>query len=270
MPWKNRYLGNPVLSGLGRLFFRCPAKDFHCGIRGYSRDAFRRMDLRTTGMEFASEMVVKATLLGMRVEEVPTTLRPDGRSRPPHLRPWRDGWRHLRFMLLYSPDWLFLYPGLTALIIGAALGAWLVPGPRVVGGIGFDVHTLLYAALAVILGFQAITVALFARTFASAEGLLPGDGWHRQLVRLVTLEVGVLAGAALFLVGLCGSAYAAFGWGRQGFGALDVRATLREVIPSVVAMVIGLQIALASFFLSVLGLKVRGLEAPPDVDADRS
>jgi hypothetical protein len=218
------------------------------------------MDLRTTGMEFASEMVVKATLLRMRVEEVPTTLRPDGRSRPPHLRPWRDGWRHLRFMLLYSPDWLFLYPGLAALILGAAVGAWLLPGPRLVGNIGFDVHTLLYAALAVILGFQAITVGLFARTFASAEGLLPGDGWHRRLVRLVTLEVGVLVGATLFALGLGGSVYAVLGWGRHGFGALDVSATLRDVIPSIVAMVLGLQVALASFFLSVLGLKVRGLE----------
>jgi hypothetical protein len=228
------------------------------------------MELRTTGMEIASEMVVKATVLRMRVEEVPTTLRPDGRSRPPHLRPWRDGWRHLRFMLLYSPDWLFLYPGLSVMVAGLAVGAWLLPGPRVVAGLGFDVHTLLYAAVAVILGFQAITFAAFARTFASAEGLLPGDGWHRKLVRLVTLEVGVLTGAACFIAGLGGSAYAVLGWGREGFGALDVSATLRAVIPSVVAMVIGLQVALASFFLSVLGLKVRGLEPAADADVDRT
>ncbi len=267
MPWKNRYIGNPVLTSIGRLFFGSPAHDFHCGLRGYSLEAFRRMDLRTTGMEFASEMVIKATLLAMRIAEVPTTLGRDGRSSPPHLRPWRDGWRHLRFMLLYSPDWLFLFPGLVLLFAGLAVGAWLVPGPRQLLGVVFDVHTLLYAALAVILGFQAVSFAAFARTFASAEGLLPGTGWHRRLVRIVTLEVGVLAGMALFLAGLGGSIYAVLGWRRHAFGELDVGRTLREVIPSVLAMVLGLQVALSSFFLSVLGLKVRPLE--PTARAER-
>jgi glycosyltransferase involved in cell wall biosynthesis len=265
MPWKNRYIGNPILSGLGRLFFGCRARDFHCGLRGFTRDAFIRMDLRTTGMEFASEMVIKATLMRMRVAEVPTTLRRDGRSRPPHLRPWRDGWRHLRFMLLYTPDWLFLYPGLCLVAAGFGVGAWLASGPRQVGGVVFDVHTMLYASLAVILGFQAVSFAAFSRTFAAAEGLLPGTGWHQRLVRLVTLEVGAIAGLLLFMLGLGGSIYEVLGWKRQAFGNLEVGTTLRGVIPSVLAMVLGLQLAMSSFFLSILGLRVRKLEgsAPP-------
>ena len=154
MPPLHRYLGNPVLSGLGRLFFLCPAGDLHCGLRGFSRDAFERMKLQTTGMEFASEMVVKATLLGLRIAEVPTTLSPDGRSRPPHLRSWRDGWRHLRFMLLFSPRWLFLYPGLLLMLAGLGVGGWLLPEERQLGETTLDVHTLAYAALSVLLGFQ--------------------------------------------------------------------------------------------------------------------
>ena len=264
MPWKNRYIGNPILSGLGRLLFGCHTRDFHCGLRGFAHDAFLRMDLRTTGMEFASEMVIKATLMGMRVAEVPTTLRRDGRSRPPHLRPWRDGWRHLRFMLLFSPDWLFLYPGLCMVFAGFGIGAWLASGPREVGGVVFDVHTMLYASLAMILGFQAVSIAVFARTFASAEGLLPESGWHARLVRVVTLEVGATAGLLLFLLGLGGSVYEVLDWKRSGFGPLDVGHTLRGVIPSVLAMVLGLQITMSSFFLSILGLGVRKLAGPEE------
>jgi len=267
MPWKNRYIGNPLLSRLGRTLFGCPVRDFHCGLRGFTRDAFERMDLHTTGMEFASEMVIKTTLMGMRVAEVPTTLRPDGRSRPPHLRPWRDGWRHLRFMLLYSPDWLFLYPGLFLVFAGLGVGGWLAAGPRHIGGVQFDVHTILYASLAVILGFQAVSFAAFARTFAIAEGLLPGTGWQTRLVRILTLEVGATAGLMLFLVGLGGSVYEVLRWKKLGFGPLDVGSTLRGVIPSILAMALGLQIAMSSFFLSILGLSVRKLEgtdAKPD------
>ena len=170
MPWKNRYIGNPVLSGIGIVLFSCPVSDFHCGLRAYTVEAFRKMDLRTTGMEFASEMVIKATLLKMRIAEVPTTLSPDGRSRPPHLRPWRDGWRHLRFMFLCSPRWLFLYPGLAMIAAGLGLGAWLLPSRREVFGVELDVHTLLYAAIAVVVGFQAVAFALFARVFRAFAG----------------------------------------------------------------------------------------------------
>ncbi|HEV2722568.1 MAG TPA: glycosyltransferase family 2 protein, partial [Thermoanaerobaculia bacterium] len=156
MPPLHRWLGNPVLSGIGRLFFRSPVRDFHCGLRGFSKAAYERMELRTTGMEFASEMVVKATLLGMRVDEVPIVLHPDGRSHPPHLRSWRDGWRHLRFLLLYSPRWLFLYPGFVLMLLGAVVAGWLLPRPRTLGGVTFDVQTLLYAGMAIVIGFQAV------------------------------------------------------------------------------------------------------------------
>jgi len=264
MPWKNRYLGNPVLTGVGRLFFRCPARDFHCGLRGFSAEAFRRMDLRTTGMEFASEMVIKSTLLGLKITEVPTTLGKDGRSRPPHLRPWRDGWRHLRFMLLYSPDWLFLYPGLLLLTVGALVGGWLLPGPRHVLGVELDVHTLLYAALAVIVGFQAVAFASFTKVFAAAEGLLPDGGRHRRLLDHVTLEAGLVVGLLLMALGLVGSLGEVLRWGREDFGPLDVRVTLRGVIPAVLALTIGLQVALSSFFLSILQLKVRRVGVVPE------
>src|SRR6267378_7884160 len=175
MPPLHRYLGNPVLTGIGRLFFKSPVGDFHCGLRAFRRDAIERLDLRTHGMEFASEMVVKATAFGLRVTEIPTTLSPDGRDRAPHLRTWRDGWRHLRFLLLYSPRWLFLYPGGLLMIIGLLVGLLLLRGPLTVGGVNFDVHTLLYAAMAVIIGFQAIVFAMFTKVFAMSEGLLPED-----------------------------------------------------------------------------------------------
>jgi glycosyltransferase involved in cell wall biosynthesis len=254
MPWKNRYLGNPLLSGLGRLMFRSPVRDFHCGLRGYSVEAYRRLDLRTTGMEYASEMVIKATLCGLRMTEVPTTLSPDERGRPPHLRPWRDGWRHVRFMLLYSPRWLFLVPGLVLMALGLAVAAWLLPGARVVGHVRFDVHTLLYAAMAVVIGFQAVAFAVFTKVFAISEGLLPEDPWLRRVARYVSVETGLVLGCVLFFSGLAGSAYALGTWGLQAFSDLDPQRTLRTVIPAVTALVLGGQVILASFFLSILGL----------------
>ncbi len=166
MPFLHRYLGNPVLSGIGRLFFHIPVGDFHCGLRGFTKAAYERMDLHSTGMEFASEMVLKASLLELRITEVPTILSPDGRSRPPDLRTWRDGWRHLRFMLLYSPRWLFLYPGFILIALGFLGMLWLWPGPRQVYGVSFDIHTFLYAAMAVLIGFQAVSFAMFSKIFA--------------------------------------------------------------------------------------------------------
>lgn len=260
MPWKNRYIGNPVLSGIGKLFFKCPANDFHCGLRGYSASAFRQMDLRTTGMEFASEMVIKATLRGMRITEVPTTLSPDGRSRPPHLKPWRDGWRHLRFMLLYSPRWLFLYPGAFLIISGLILGLRLVISPLSIGGVVFDVHTLLYSAMAVMIGFFAFSFAIFTKIYAIAEGLLPADPRIDRLRQVVTLERGLIVGSLLLVAGLIGSVASVLHWQSQGFGPLDSEVTLRAVIPAFLAIAIGVQIIFSSFFLSVLDLKVRPLE----------
>jgi hypothetical protein len=257
MPVLNRYLGNPVLTGIGRLFFRTPMGDFHCGLRGFSKAAVERMDLHTTGMEFASEMVVKASLLEMRIAEVPTTLSPDGRSRPPHLRRWRDAWRHFRFMLLYSPRWLFLYPGLALMIAGLVVGGWLLPGPRRGGDVTFDVHTLLYAAMSVLLGFQAVIFAVFTKVFAISEGLLPPDPRLDRLFRVVTLETGLLVGGLLIVLGLAGSAYAVLSWERTSFGPLNPGETLRMIIPAMLAMVLGCQILFSSFFLSVLGMKRR-------------
>ena len=254
MPPLHRYLGNPVLTGIGRLFFHAPCGDFHCGMRGFSKSAVARMDLRTTGMEFASEMVVKANLYNMRIAEVPTTLSPDGRSRSPHLRSWRDGWRHLRFLLLYSPRWLFLYPGLLLILVGLLTGLWLFPGPRTIGSITFDVHTLLYSAVAIFIGFQSISFAAFTKLFAINEGLLPLDSRLEKCFSIFTLERGLGVGGALAIVGLIVSAYALFTWGQKSFGPLDPVSTLRLVIPAALALSLGCQIVLSSFFLSVLGI----------------
>jgi hypothetical protein len=257
MPWKNRYIGNPILSSIGRLFFHCPAKDFHCGLRGYAMDAFRKMDLQTTGMEYASEMVIKSTLLGLKICEVPTTLGRDGRSRPPHLRPWRDGWRHLRFMLLYSPRWLFLVPGLLFILVGALFGSLLIRGPLYVGHVRLNVHSLLYCAAAIEIGSQGIAFAIFSKVYAIAQGLLPPDKRLSRLFRVFTLEVGVISGALLLILGLAGSMAALLWWRSSGYGTLDVDRVLRLVVPSILAITLGFQVILSSFFLSVLGLGIR-------------
>ena len=258
MPPLHQYFGNPALTRLGRLFFRNRnVGDFYCGLRGFRKQAYERMGLRTTGMEFATEMFVKATLLKMRVSEVPTTLSPDGRSRPPHLRTWRDGWRTLRFFLLYSPRWLFLYPGLGLMLLGTLLGVWLLPASRTVAGVTFDVHTLLYAAVFVLLGFQAIAFAVFTKLFAISEGLLPPDPTLDKAFRYITLEVGLVLGALLILLGLGVSIYAVGFWRSQHFGALDYAQTMRLVIPASLFLTLGVQTVFASFFLSVLGLRRR-------------
>jgi glycosyltransferase involved in cell wall biosynthesis len=255
MPALHRYLGNPGLSSLGRLFFRSPFGDFHCGLRAFSKSAYARMGLHTTGMEFASEMVVKATLLKLSLAEVPTTLAPDGRTRKPHLRTWRDGWRHLRFLLLYSPRWLFLYPGLVLMTVGTLLGLWLLASPRSVGHVVFDVHTLLYAAVSVLLGFQAIAFAVFTKIFAISEGLLPPDPTLDRLFQHITLEVGLAIGALLTIAGLGASVYAVAAWGSRHFGQLDYSQTMRLVILAALFLTLGAQTIFASFFLSVLGLR---------------
>ncbi len=254
MPPLHRYLGNPVLSGIGRLFFHSPCGDFHCGLRGFSKDAIDRLDLRTTGMEFASEMVVKATLHGLRIAEVPTTLSPDGRTRPPHLRSWRDGWRHLRFLLLYSPRWLFLYPGMTLLLAGLAIILWLLPGPRKVGPVVLDVHTMLGGATLVLIGFQSVAFAILAKVFAVNSGLMPWTPGFRRIFDWITLETGLVVGTLLILGGLVGISAMFLIWDQYGFGPLDPQKTLRWAIPAVTATALGFQIVLFSFFFSMLGL----------------
>jgi glycosyltransferase involved in cell wall biosynthesis len=257
MPPLHRYLGNPVLTTVGRILFRSPVGDFHCGLRAFRKDSVEKMRLQTTGMEFASEMVVKATLHGMKIAEVPTTLSLDGRSRPPHLRSWRDGWRHLRFLLLFSPRWLFLYPGSLLMIIGLGAGIWLWSGPKMIGRVTLDVHTLFYAAVAIIIGFQAVIFALFTKIFAISKRLLPEDRRLTKMFRYVTLEVGLITGSIVFLLGLIGSIYSFYLWEGNSFGPLIPSSMLRIVIPSGAALALGCQIILSSFFLSVLGLKRR-------------
>jgi len=257
MPPLHRYLGNPVLTTIGRIFFRSPCGDFHCGLRGFSKAAILNLDLQTTGMEFASEMVVKATLQRLHIAEVPTTLSPDGRTRAPHLRSWRDGWRHLRFLLLYSPRWLFLFPGALLMLLGLLTMLWLLPVPRVVAGVTFDVHTLLYAAAAIIIGFQAILFAVFTKVFAISEGLLPPDKRLESLFRYITLESGLIIASLLILAGLSGTAYAYWFWDQLSFGNLDPARTMRIVIPAVTALTVGCQTLFSSFFLSILGLRRR-------------
>ncbi len=254
MPALHRYFGNPLLTGIGRLLFKSPSGDFHCGLRGFRKDAAQRMNLQTTGMEFASEMVVKATLLGMRVAEVPTTLSPDGRSRPPHLRSWRDGWRHLRFLFLYSPRWLFLYPGLLLMLAGVLVGLWILPAPRTIGNVTFDVHTLLYAAAAVFIGYQSVTFAVFTKIFAVNEGLMPQDPRLNKMFRYVTLEVGLAVGFFLIVLGVLGTVGAIRDWEARSFGPLEPTRMLRLTIPAVLSLTLGCQVVLSSFFLSVLGL----------------
>jgi glycosyltransferase involved in cell wall biosynthesis len=255
MPPLHRYLGNPVLTAIGRLFFGGPCGDFHCGMRGFTKEAVERMDLHTTGMEFASEMVVKANLYRMRIAEVPTILFPDGRSGAPHLRSWRDGWRHLRFLLLYSPRWLFFYPGLLLMSFGLGVGVWLLSGPRVVGSLTLDVHTLWYAVLAILIGFQSVVFSVFTKAFAMNEGLLPEDPQLRRWFRYVTLEVGLVVGVVLVMLGMLGSVYALSEWSARSFGPLDPTKTLRVIAPSILSLALGCQIVFSSFFLSVLGLK---------------
>ena len=263
MPWKNRYIGNPVLSRIGQMLFPSPLGDFHCGIRGFSKEAFVRMDLRTTGMEFASEMVIKATQMKMRLAEVPTTLSPDGRSRPPHLRPYRDGWRHLRFMLLFSPNWIFLYPGLVLMILSAVLGALLVKGPLALFGHELNVNTLIYCAFSLLIGFQAVMFSLLSRIYAVQENLYPITDLYKSMFKAIKLESGLIVGLALLLAGLVTAAYTVLSWKHNGFGAMDLARTSRIVIPAATSLALGIEIMLFSFFLSTLGLSVRHYTIAP-------
>jgi len=254
MPPLHQYLGNPVLTGIGRLFFHSPCRDFYCGLRGFTKSAFEHMDLRTTGMEFAGEMVVKASLFGMSVCEIPTTLSPDGRAGKSHLRSWHDGFRGLRFFLLYSPRWLFFYPGLALLLMGLAIALWLLPGPRRVGHTFLDIHTLLYAVVAILIGFQAVLFAVFTKVFGISEGLLPEDQRMVRAFRLFNLERGLLGGATLLVIGIGIACYSAYLWNRSGLGPMNPFMLVRLVAAALLSITLGVQIILSTFFLSILGL----------------
>ena len=255
MPPLHKYLGNPVLSFIGRLFFPSAVGDFHCGLRGFRRDSAIALGLQATGMEFASEMVVKATLAKQKVTEVPTPLAKDGRSRPPHLRSWRDGWRHLRFLLLFSPRWLFFYPGLLLLVAGLGLGAAVATGPLTIGGVSFDVDTLVACGAAVDIGFQAVLFWLFTQVYAGSEGFLPTQPRVQTLLGKLSLERGLLTGAAVGVAGLVGLVFSLTDWQSQSFGHLNYEHALRLMVPSVTALVLSCQLILGTFFLSILGIK---------------
>ena len=257
MPALHRYLGNPVLTAVGRILFRSPVKDFHCGLRGFRREAILELDLRTTGMEFASEMVVKATLNKLNIVEVPTTLSPDGRSRAPHLRRWHDGWRHLRFLLLYSPRWLFLYPGMILFLVGLVFGGVLLAGPIQIGEHALDVSALVYAMAAVLIGFQAILFAAFSRAFVANEGLMPPSPGMQKAFKVLNLERGLIIGFLLLIVGVALAIYGFIHWGSSDFGALDARGAIRLAVPAATLSVLGFETIMGSFFLSVLGLSRR-------------
>jgi glycosyltransferase involved in cell wall biosynthesis len=255
MPSLHRYAGNPILSGVGRLFFKSPIGDFHCGLRAFRRKSIEQLRLQMLGMEFASEMIVKATIFGLRLTEIPTTLAPDGRLRASHLRTWRDGWRHLRFLLVYSPRWLFLYPGALIFALGIVATFWLLPGPRTISNVTFDVDTLLFSAMAILVGFQSIIFAAFTEVFAVTQGLLPQDVRFAKFFQHAKLETGLIVGMALFLVGVgmwvAGLRY----WSSMHFGPLNPTSVLRIVIPGILCLTLGFQIILSSFFLSVLSME---------------
>lgn len=258
MPPLHRYLGNPVLSNIGRLFFRSPIRDFHCGLRGFHRESIQRLNLQTSGMEFASEMVVKASLEGRRVSEVPTTLKKDGRSRPPHLRSWRDGWRHLRFLLIYSPRWLFLVPGTIAFLIGL-LGTFLLSaGPLMIGDIGFDVSSQVYLAALAAVGYQAVLFAILTKIYAQHEGFrIPRSRNFDRLERRISLESSAVAGLILFLLGLAIAVVQFAMWAGSGFGEMDASMIVRIAIPAALLMILGAQTIMAGMFLGVLSVGLK-------------
>lgn len=256
MPFLNRYLGNPVLSFIGRLFFNIPLRDFHCGLRGFDRQAVVDLNLKTVGMEYASEMIVLAALHGLCMEEVPVTLAPDGRDRHPHLNPWRDGWRHLRFLLLYSPRWLYLYPGLALITFGIFICGLLLPGPiMLIGDVGLDVHTLLVGAMSILVGVQSLTFGVIARSYAKRNGMIPRCSRFDRYLMDLRLEHLLCGGGVLFAFGVACIGWAMHRWSSVDFGALDYRDIMRILIVAVTSCVAGLQLGFSAFLLGVMQIK---------------
>ncbi|MBM3891374.1 MAG: glycosyltransferase family 2 protein, partial [Verrucomicrobia bacterium] len=255
MPWKHQWFGNPGLTAIGRLFFRCPAHDFYCGLRAFTKDGYRRMGLQTTGMEFALEMVIKSTMRGLRIGEVPITLHKDGRGRPPHLRSFRDGWQGLRFMLLFSPRWLFLVPSLVLMVLGLCGMAVLSQANVRVGQIQFDAGTLAVASMLALTGFQLFTFACLAKAVAISKGLLSDDPLFGRFRRFFSLEKGVVLGTVLVVLGLALLVRALLFWGEAGFGPLSYADNLRRIIPAATLTTFGIQVAFSSFFMGVLDLR---------------
>lgn len=257
MPPLHKYLGNPVLSFVGRLFYSAPIGDFHCGLRAFSREAILKLNLATTGMEFASEMVVKATLRKLAIAEVPTTLVPDGRSRAPHLRSWRDGWRHLKFLLTFAPKWLFFYPGSALLFSGLAALAWLLPGAQKIGGVEFGVHTLLFSAAAVLIGLQLVSFAIVARVFGIREQYWPSGPSIERAQRWLTIDRGCIVGGLSLLASVGMAVAAVANWADNAYGAMNPADLMRLAIPSVLLGCGGLQIMFTGFLLGLMQQPVR-------------
>ncbi|MBP1839516.1 glycosyltransferase family 2 protein [Formosa algae] len=255
MPFLHKYLGNPVLSFIGKLFYKIEIGDFHCGLRGFTKAAFLKMDLKTSGMEFASEMIVKAKLKKLKITEVPTILHPDGRSRKPHLNTWSDGWRHLRFLSLYSPNWLFLYPALVLMIIGIVSSTLLIIHPIQIKNVVLDVHTLLYTSSFVLIGFQFLVFYCLTKIYAVENDLLPKSNRYDKLFKYINLERGLVLGVLILIIGCILSYYGVFIWKSKDFGNLNPTNTLRIVIPAVFTILLGIQVILFSLFFSILGLK---------------
>jgi glycosyltransferase involved in cell wall biosynthesis len=258
MPFLHRWVGNPMFSALARAWFGAPVHDVYCGLRGFSKSFYHRLGMQCTEMEFAVEMIIKASLIKARIAEIPITLYKDGRrSQRPHLRTFRDGWRTLRFFLMLSPRWLFLIPGIVLMTTGLLMSGLLLPGTFFIGQVGLDIHTLLFASSMVIVGFDAIAFALLTRVFASSMGLLPSNAGLNRLNEKITLEGGLFLSAALLVSGLLFAAYALFRWSSVSFGALDSRIFMRLVITSSTLLILGSQIAFGTFFLSILNLQRR-------------
>jgi len=257
MPFLHRWVGNPLFSKMARWMFRSPIQDIYCGLRGFTKELYRELNQRCTGMEFATEMIVNASLRDKKIGEVPITLHPDGRkSHAPHLKTFRDGWHTLRFFLLYSPRWLFLIPGTLLILLGFLGYGIALPGAMLMG-VTFDAHTLLFASLFILLGYQALLFSIFAKTFAISEGLLPEDRLMTRFYELVNLEKGLIAGFTAFLVGIVLLSMAVYQWWQTNFGHLDYAQTMRFVIPGATLTALGFQTVLSSFFVSLLGMRRR-------------
>ena len=254
MPPLHRYLGNPVLSFIGRVLYHSNIKDFHCGLRGYNKDSIQKLNLHTTGMEYASEMVVQATLHKLKICEVPTTLKKDGRDRPPHLRSWSDGWRHLTFLLMHAPQWLFLYPGLILWTLGLVFSSIIIISPIVIGDVKFSINSLLYGATANIIGFQMILFYVLTKKYATKTRFIPTT--NEKLSKL-TMNKGIFIGAILFVLGIVGSIVAVVLWSKTGFGELVPEDMFRLTIPTLILMVNGIQLMFSSFFLGILDIEVK-------------
>lgn len=256
MPPLHRYIGNPVLSFIGRVLYHSNIKDFHCGLRGYNRESILKLNLHTTGMEYASEMVVQATLHKLKICEVPTTLRKDGRDRPPHLRSWSDGWRHLTFLLMHSPNWLFLYPGLIFFIIGLVFSIVLTIGPVTLGSTTFSINTLLYSAMSTILGLQLILFFVLTKKYAAKTKFIPITKFDKKLIKF-TMNKGILVGACLLFLGIAGAIASVVIWSDTGFGNLTPEHMFRLTIPVLILIVCGIQLMFNSFFLGILEIRTK-------------